>query len=40
VVALLGEEAEEVAGDLAVTAGDEDIHLPGLPPGNRRLCLR
>jgi hypothetical protein len=32
VVAVLGEEAEEVAGDLAVTAGDEDIHPPGLPP--------
>ena len=28
VVAVLGEEAEEMAGDLAVPAGDEDIHAP------------
>ena len=27
VVACVGEEAEEVAGDLAVATGDEDIHL-------------
>ena len=38
VVAVLGEQAEEVEGDLAVAAGDEDIHRPRRYPGRRGSC--